>query len=244
MEFPQFPKEFSGPARAKVIAAEVRAGRAMNGPKAPQAALLGGAAAGRTGWVMQYIITVFASFAHEACELGRTQKWAVDVVDRESREFLRLTVSHARIKYSGPGSRLPEMLSNSNRSIAAEFWDLFERTDEWKWYQDELLKIAEIQAEPGSVAVTGAPVALPEPVLPPSKTRHFREPNYELLRNPEASLNRKNAAEALGITERTLDRWTEDRKLTPIGLGERKRYKVKDLLRLAGRKTPGQSRQE
>ena len=86
MEFPQFPNDFSVPARANVIAAEVRSSRALNGPKQPQSALLGGVAAGRTGWVMQYIVTVFASFAHEACELGRAQQWAVDTVDRESRE--------------------------------------------------------------------------------------------------------------------------------------------------------------
>lgn len=99
---------------------------------------------------MQYIVTVFASFAHEACELGRAQQWAVDTVDRESREFLRLTVSHATIKYSQPSSRLPEMLSNMNGSIAAEVWELFEKTDEWKQYQNELLEIARIQASGGA----------------------------------------------------------------------------------------------
>ena len=63
------------------------------------------------------------------------------------------------------------------------------------------------------------------------KTRHFREPNLELLKNQEGTLNRKNAAEALGVSERTLDRLVADTKLIPVGPGFTKRFKNKDLFR-------------
>jgi hypothetical protein len=79
---------------------------------------------------------------------------------------------------------------------------------------------------------------------PRKRTRHFREPNLELLKNQEGTLNRKNAAEALGVTERTLDRWVADKQIIPVGPGFRKRFKNKDLLRFFNKQNRGQSRQE
>ena len=75
------------------------------------------------------------------------------------------------------------------------------------------------------------PVALPGPTLPLKKPRHFREPNLELLKNQEATLNRKNSAQAIGVSERTLDRLVADKILIPIGPGFTKRFKNKDLLK-------------
>ena len=64
----------------------------------------------------------------------------------------------------------------------------------------------------------------------PKKTRHFREPNTSLLRNHDATLNRKNAAEALGVSPRQLDRYVADKDLTPVGGFGRRRFKTQDLL--------------
>lgn len=65
------------------------------------------------------------------------------------------------------------------------------------------------------------------------KPRTIREPKSELLSNPEVTtLSRLRSAEALGISARQLDRWVKDGKLTPIGAGVRKRFRVMDLKRL------------
>jgi hypothetical protein len=73
--------------------------------------------------------------------------------------------------------------------------------------------------------------------VPESKTRRqLLEPRPDLLTNPDATLSRLRAAEALGITSRTLDRWITDKKLTPFGAGLRKRFKAKDLQRLLNQK--------
>jgi hypothetical protein len=83
--------------------------------------------------------------------------------------------------------------------------------------------------------------------LPKKRPRRFREPNLELLKNQEATLNRKNAAESLGVTERTLDRWIIDKELVPVGPGSRKRFRTKDLIRLLNRRNrdkADKSRQE
>jgi hypothetical protein len=95
----------------------------------------------------------------------------------------------------------------------------------------------QLEAKPATRAVAETPKAS-------RSARTFREPDAELLKNPDATLNRKNAAQALGISERTLDRWVKDTILTPTGHGYRKRFKVKDLRRMLNSKDPRQSRQE
>lgn len=62
------------------------------------------------------------------------------------------------------------------------------------------------------------------------KTRRIIEPNLQLLDRGD-TLNRKQAAEALGVSERTLDRRVADKALTPVGAVGRKRFKTKDLRR-------------
>src|SRR2546423_1872574 len=109
MDFPEFPHDFSKVARANVIQAEIRASRAAVSGVPAQAALQrawygdsgGGSSLGKAALIVQYIMTVFAAFAHEACELGKKGNgWSVDVIDREAREHLRLITIHAVYKYS------------------------------------------------------------------------------------------------------------------------------------------------
>jgi Asp-tRNA(Asn)/Glu-tRNA(Gln) amidotransferase C subunit len=69
-----------------------------------------------------------------------------------------------------------------------------------------------------------------------TKPRTHLEPRPDLLVNPDATLSRLRAAEALGIAPRTLDRWVKDKKLTPFGAGLRKRFKAKDLQRAIDQK--------
>lgn len=150
MDFPQFPVDFSKEARANVIKAEIRASRAVADEGASvqpalQRARFGSESLGKAATVVQYIMTVFAALAHEACELGKTDGgWAVDVVDSQVRELLRLTTIYALWKYGYVGYYLPKLTDQG--WISAEAQALFEKTDEWKQYQNVVLEIAHIQA--------------------------------------------------------------------------------------------------
>jgi hypothetical protein len=84
-------------------------------------------------------------------------------------------------------------------------------------------KVARRQPQTVTATLTGKPL--------PFKPSQTRDPNPDLLKTAE-TLNRKKAAIALGISERTLDRWIADGKVMPLGAGTRKRFKSKDLLKL------------
>jgi excisionase family DNA binding protein len=232
MELPPFPRDFSKQARANVIAVEIIASEAVAQAKEPQHALRSGVFPGNrmSGVVVQYIMSVFAPFAHEACELGRKPDgWAADTVDRESREFLRLVISNAKAKYSLPIHKLPEMLSHFNASVLASFQAVIELTDEWKCYQEELLEVARLQQiEVQAPKPSNLDHSHYQPKQQTTVTRKIREPNPEILKNKE-TVNHREAAEALGIVPRTLNRWIADGTLTPTRVASRNRFKSKDL---------------
>jgi len=76
---------------------------------------------------------------------------------------------------------------------------------------------------------------------PPKRT--FREPRPELLEGKE-SLNRKQTAMAFGVTERTLDRWIAEGKLTPVGNMARKRYSTREIRKILSQRLTDRPRQE
>jgi hypothetical protein len=88
--------------------------------------------------------------------------------------------------------------------------------------------------------ILAAPVPVPEPApvapIPSRAARTFREPKMELLKNPDARLNRANAAEALGLSQRQFDRLVKARELVPVTLGHRKLFKTQDLRRILNQK--------
>jgi excisionase family DNA binding protein len=97
---------------------------------------------------------------------------------------------------------------------------MVERTIHWQ--TEGFRRVAELRKE--------RPRQPPEPT--PKTQRKIAEPRPDLLANLDITLSRLKAAEALGISPRTLDRWVADQRLTPIGTGHRKRFKAKDLKRL------------
>jgi hypothetical protein len=72
--------------------------------------------------------------------------------------------------------------------------------------------------------------------------RRSLEPKPELLANLDL-VGKQKAALSLGITTRTIDRWIKDGKLNPIGVGSRKKFRTKDLLKLLNQNNRGQLRQ-
>jgi hypothetical protein len=74
-----------------------------------------------------------------------------------------------------------------------------------------------------------------QPIGQKRKAKQIPEPNPQLLENNE-TLNRLQAAKALGVHTRTLDRWIKGGKLTPIGASGRKRIKTKELRKFLDQK--------
>jgi len=92
------------------------------------------------------------------------------------------------------------------------------------WKNEGYRKLAEL---------TAAGIRPSAPTLEnPRPQKTYREPKADLRAHPESSLSRKRAAEALGISERTLDRWVAGKKLAPIPGVFGKRFKAKDLIRI------------
>ncbi|MBZ5609533.1 MAG: helix-turn-helix domain-containing protein [Acidobacteriia bacterium] len=110
--------------------------------------------------------------------------------------------------------------------IPREVKDIIEESNEWKAYQDLLLKVE--QSPNAGPPGRESPSASTE-LVPADKKRRFLEPKPELLKDKEI-VNKRQAATALGVTLRTLDRYVADKLLTPVGDYARRRFKTKDLL--------------
>jgi hypothetical protein len=146
MDYPRFPKDFSREAKSAVIMAEVDASRtvAESAQKLSAQRLAHGGPVNKEAIIFQYIMTVFYAFAREACYLGLAREWSIDVVDREAREFLRLTAIHARARYRHR-FHFREITSNYDGSLLPEIQATFESTEEWRQYQDDLLTVGRLQ---------------------------------------------------------------------------------------------------
>jgi hypothetical protein len=142
-EVTKYPSDFLPEARARVEAEKIRAGRDFDVAKQ---------SARRTSEVeahlRHYILRTFFAFTKEACSL---QRWPVEKMDSECREFLRLLTIDAYYEkgYDMGGGRLRDMASHLNGSILPEVQCEFEKTPEWKQYQDALLAMAEAQMAKG-----------------------------------------------------------------------------------------------
>ena len=140
-----FPKDFSAQAKARVVAAEINAKRRVSEPGSFSYSGISGITDDPRTWlVFRYIMEVFSVFAHEACELGRkVNGWTADVIDKESRDFLRSIASMARATFDPSEHPVPDTLSNFG-FIRPEIQRVFESFPEWRRYQDELLQVTRL----------------------------------------------------------------------------------------------------
>lgn len=161
-----YPREFSPQARARVEAGRLKAGKQLE-QRMSQAPSFAGQEILRN-----YILRVFLVFAKEAFKLGSEGLWTVDEVRSEVAEFLRRFTIEAYYG-KGHGKGLPEMTSHWNGSILPEVQREFERSAEWREFEDGLLAVAEAiggerKAEPrqGPSAQTRATAAPAPPSGP------------------------------------------------------------------------------
>jgi hypothetical protein len=143
MQYP-YPAEFPQTSQARVSAESVRAARDFEEAKGAAHNYLEIEALLRS-----YILRVFLAFVREARELGCQGLWTADRLESESREFLRQCTIEAWHEkgYDRSGHRLPDaMASNWGGSIRPDILRAFERSPEWKGFQDILLEVADAQA--------------------------------------------------------------------------------------------------
>ncbi len=138
-----YPNDFPDAARAKVAAINIRAARDLEAAKsnvrgAPELEAI----------LLTYILRVFLSFAEEALELGRRGIWSVDVVETQSREFLRVTTLEAWSEkgLDRKGHHLRAVTGHWDGAIIPEVQREFEKSPVWKRFMDGLLEVAELQA--------------------------------------------------------------------------------------------------
>lgn len=116
-----YPTDFPPESRARVEASRIRAGRRFDSDKA------------KAKWhsdiealFKRYMLTVFLSFAKEACLL---RLWPAGKMREKCQEILRLLTSEAYFQ-KGKAAGLRDMISNWNGSILWEFQQEIEKTPE------------------------------------------------------------------------------------------------------------------
>jgi hypothetical protein len=170
-----------------------------------------------------WVECIYFAFGKQVCAAVRQRIWTGEIARARMAEFLHTMVVTAYFEKQTERHGFDNFEEQLKRLIRS--------SPEWVGFQRSLAD---------ALSYDPPPPATDLPVLAanqsPQKTRHLKEPNAALLQDPDASLNRLKACEALGITSRTLDRWVADGKLTPIGLGARKRFRVKEVKRLLQQK--------
>jgi hypothetical protein len=109
------------------------------------------------------VLRQFIVFVREACKLGYQGVWSVDRVEEAAREFFRLATLDAAHR-KGHGVIGGSWFSNWG-GIKPEVMRQFERSDQWRQFQDGLLKVAEgqaIKAEDKQIAQQGLSATGPE----------------------------------------------------------------------------------
>ena len=165
-----FPDDFPESSKSAVIAVRIRVAAQTENelsylPRSPsstkQLASLG----------RSYILRIFAAFAKEACELGKTEPetWSASRIDFEALLFMRRLAIDVRSEYSHAG--IPEMVGSMGYIDPGVFREL-KLSDEWRAYQDALLEVAELRAT--------SPAAQQKESIqkPHAETKTFAEPGF------------------------------------------------------------------
>jgi hypothetical protein len=148
-----YPREFSVAARARIESARLRANRELEQARKehPPDDLT------TSRWdlcaLYVYILNIFRAFTREACGLGKKRVWGVDYIRSQADEFLRKLTIQANFekgldRFRDRTSSLTEGCGDLKQAVKAAF----EKSEEWKEYENELLEVAELQATPEATA--------------------------------------------------------------------------------------------
>jgi DNA-binding CsgD family transcriptional regulator len=150
----EYPEEFSPEARARVEAEKAEASTALEEAKGKLTLSFFGTL-GIDAVVTEYILRVFVAFVQEAGKLGRKNILTVERIESESLEFLRrLTIETWYEKGRDKVGRQIVSMVNDRGQIRSHVQREYEKSAQWRQYQNELLAVAHIQtaAHSGSSA--------------------------------------------------------------------------------------------
>jgi hypothetical protein len=157
---PDFPQ----PARARIEATKIQAGSDLEDCKGQLQR-----ASELDVEMRNYILRVFFSFVQEALELGRQGVWTVERIDREVREFLECITLEAQLHkgYDLQGRSIIPLTDHVFGHIRPEVRREFEKSREWRCYQEQLCKVAQVQgsAQSPKPRRAQAPKAVSQPVV-------------------------------------------------------------------------------
>jgi|HubBroStandDraft_6_1064221.scaffolds.fasta_scaffold210790_2 hypothetical protein len=177
--------------------------------------------------ICQFMLTVFTAFVDAACGAREQGLWDGERFRREYRTYLYGLAKTSQEKYGRQSLDAAKKFR-----LICQGW--YEASSDWVKVQKRLRVVAENEERRHRERSLH-----PQAPTPAKTKRQIREPKPELLSKSEL-VNRKIAAEALGMSERTFDRHVKDRTITPIGAGAHKRFKAKELLRFLRQKDPRQ----
>ena len=181
-----FPSDFPAYAQAAVIAEQVKASASFNAAlnrPAPTSPFSHSEQEHVTALAKKYVLRIFGTFAHQACELGQGVIWTATRVDDASREFLRHLAIDVRVEFGELPIR--KMITDMGY-ITSAVWQEFTTSPEWKKYQEELLEVAELQTR--SSGQKKPTPALGVVTLPSATVRPIGEQLEELRAECEISI--------------------------------------------------------
>src|SRR3954453_14984421 len=140
----EYPSDFPPESRSRVAAERLRAGKAFDEARehAPY-----GSTVHLEAELGKYILRQFAVFVSEACKLGCQGIWPVDRVEEAALDFLRRSTIEARFSkgFDRSGRAFGRDWISSWGHIEPRVMREFERSDEWRQFQEGLLQVAECQ---------------------------------------------------------------------------------------------------
>lgn len=180
----KYPDDFSREARARMVAAKVKAQRDFREAQndAPPFPL---------GAVTRYVMSVVSAFCKEACSLARSGQWGVDRVEEEVSKWIYTTILFAESEQGVDGFRFRNLLTSNGMAVKSDILALFRLEPQWKSYEEDLIEISELQGSGHSAVPDSIPIR-----------GHRAEVKTWMRKKDLASV--KDAARHLGISESTL----------------------------------------
>ena len=134
-----YPEDFSKEARARIVNAKVKGQRAFReaesrGMPVPLAS------------AVRYVMAMFHAFLKEACPFGRSGAWGVDHLEEMAQKWIYSTILFAESDMGAQGDNFRRMLTESGMGVRSQILALFKWEPEWKFYEDQLIEISDMQA--------------------------------------------------------------------------------------------------
>ncbi len=147
-----YPHDFPANARARIEAERIRAQQELQERQQSVPWSRHGPDSSNDRNFYDYILRVFSAFGNEACGLGSQGIWAVDRVEKEAFEFLRL-FTIAAFSADGTdknGRRIRNPISQVDGSLLPDVEREFCHSKRWRDFQAQLLGVANRPGKPNN----------------------------------------------------------------------------------------------